>query len=42
MTFVKFTDIDSLRTRARVELLDGVFDNYILNIGSQRVGTDEF
>ena len=35
-------DVVSLRTRTRVELLDVVVDNDILNVGSQRVGTDEF
>ena len=40
--FVKFTDIDSLRTRARVELLEDVVDIDILNVRSQRVGMDEF
>ena len=42
MTFVRFTDVDSLRTRAQVELLDDVIDIDILNVGSQRVCTDEF
>ena len=42
MTFVRFTDVDSLRTRTRVELLDVVGDIGIFNVGSQRVGTDEF
>ena len=35
-------DVVSLRTRTRVELLEVVVDIDILNIGSQRVGTDEF
>ena len=37
-----FMDVDSLRARTRVELLDVVVDIDILNVGSQRVGTDEF
>ena len=37
-----FMDVDSLRTRTRVELLDVVVDNDKLNVGSQRAGTDEF
>ena len=37
-----FMDVDSLRTRTRVELLEVVVDIDILNVGSQRVGTGEF
>ena len=40
--FVRFTNVDSLRTRTWVKLLDVVVDIGMLNVGSQRVGTDAF